>query len=99
MIRQRRGILAAVGLAIATLIPHSANTAGLGLEVTPGKLEIAVPGGATYNVPISVRNSSFDPLHVQASMVDFGVGPDGSYQFQKVGAREYSLLKWAAIRP
>jgi P pilus assembly chaperone PapD len=32
-------------------------------------------------------------------MVDFGVGLDGSYQFQKVGARPYSLLKWAAIRP
>jgi hypothetical protein len=99
MKRQRRSILTALGLAIATLIPLSANTAGLGLEVTPGKLEISVPGGASYNVPISVRNSSFDQLHVQASMVDFGVGPDGSYQFQKVGTREYSLLKWAAIRP
>jgi hypothetical protein len=99
MKRQQRGILAALGLAIATMLPNPASTAGLGLEVTPGKLEISVPGGASYNIPISVRNSSFDQVHVQASLVDFGVTPDGSYQFQKVGTREYSLLKWAAIRP
>jgi hypothetical protein len=36
---------------------------------------------------------------VQASMADFAVGPDGSYQFSKVGTRDYSLLKWASIRP
>lgn len=71
----------------------------MGLEVTPGKLEISVPTGATYNIPISVRNSSFDPVHVQASLADFGVGLDGSYEFQRVGARSNSLLKWAAIRP
>jgi hypothetical protein len=95
----RRGILAALGLAIAAMIPNPGTTAGFGLEVTPGKLEISVPSGATYNVPITVRNSSFDQVHVQASMSDFAVGPDGSYKFLKVGDLEYSLLKWATIRP
>jgi hypothetical protein len=99
MKRQQRGLVAALGLVVAIAIPHSAKTEGLGIEVTPGKLEIAVPAGASYNIPLSVRNSSFDPIHVQATMVDFGVGADGSYQFQKVGSRDYSLLKYAAIRP
>jgi len=96
---RRRLILAASALAFLTLVPNPGSSAGFGLEVTPGKLEIAVPSGATYNIPVSVRNASFDAVHVQATMVDFGVGPDGSYQFQKVGARPYSLLKWATIRP
>jgi len=81
------------------MVPSTGKPAGFGLEVTPGKLEIAVPSGATYNIPIAVKNASFETVHVQSSLVDFGVGGDGSYQFQKVGAREYSLLKWGAIRP
>jgi hypothetical protein len=95
----RRLALAAIGLATALLVPRWSPAVGFGLEVTPGKLEISVPSGATYNVPITVRNSSFDPVHVQASMVDFGLNADGSYRFQRVGSDTYSLLKWASIRP
>jgi len=96
---QKRVILALSALACLTLAPSPGSSAGFGLEVTPGKLEISVPSGATYNIPISVRDASFDPVHVQVSMVDFGVGPDGGYLFQKVGTRPYSLMKWATIRP
>jgi hypothetical protein len=100
MRHRRRAILAALVIIGGTLgLRSSVNAAGIGLEVTPGKLEISVPAGATYNIPISVRNSSFEPLHVQASMIDFGVGTGGEYQFQKVGTRPYSLMKYAAIRP
>jgi hypothetical protein len=96
----QRSVIATLGLACAlALLPIPGSTIGFGLEVTPGKLEIAVPAGATYNIPVTVRNSSFDPVHIQASMVDFGVGSDGSYQFSKVGTRPYSLLRWASIRP
>jgi hypothetical protein len=70
-----------------------------GIEVTPGKLEISVPAGATYNIPISVRNSSFDSTHVQATMVDYGVGLSGDYSFERIGSKPYSLMKWAAIKP
>lgn len=97
MMHKRRGILVALGLALAML--PTAGSAGLGVEVTPAKLEISVPSGATYNVPITVRNSTFDSVHIQASMVDFGVGLDGSYEFQKVGSRTNSLFRWASIRP
>lgn len=100
MMRIRLGIVVALGWAlIACAIPKPAGTAGLGLEVTPGKLEVSIPAGATYNLPVTVHNASFDPVHVQTSMVDFGVGLNGDYEFQKVGTRPYSLMKWAAIRP
>ena len=71
----------------------------LGIQVTPGKLEVGIPAGATYNVPISVHSSGFTSMHIQASMVDFGVSGNGDYQFEKVGTRPYSLMKWASIRP
>jgi hypothetical protein len=99
MMQKRRGVLAAVGLAFALLIPTTAQSIEVGLEVTPGRLEISVPSGATYNIPLSVRNSSFDTVHVQATMTDFGLGTNGAYQFSRVGTRSNSLLKWAAIRP
>jgi hypothetical protein len=99
MMQKRRSILVVAGLAIAVLLPNPGGTAGLGLEVTPGKLEISVASGATYNIPIQVRNSSFEPVHVQASMVDFGVGLSGEYDFKRVGSTPYSLMKWAAIKP
>jgi len=99
MMHKRRGILVGLGLVLSLMLPQPAGTAGIGLEVTPGKLEVSIPAGAAYNIPITVHNSSFDPVHVQASMVDFAVGQDGAYEFEKVGARPYSLLKWASIRP
>jgi hypothetical protein len=100
MMQKLRGILVVMAaIAALTIGPRPAQTAGIGIEVTPAKLEISVPSGATYNIPITVHNSSFDPVHVQASMVDFGVGQDGSYQFARPGSRANSLLKFAAIRP
>ena len=100
--QKRRGTLALLGLALGVLLSTVAQAiaAGLvGLQVTPGRLEISEPPGATYNIPLSVRNSSFQPVHVQASMTDFTVGMSGAYEFQRVGTRKNSLLKWAAIRP
>lgn len=74
-------------------------TVGLGMAVTPGKFEASMPPGSTYNLPITVNNSGTAQIHVLASLSDFGVSESGDYQFEKVGTREYSLLKWAAIKP
>jgi len=81
------------------LIPGHATSQGLGIDVAPAKYEVSIPAGTTYNIPITVHNSSGETTHVQAQMVDFGVDPSGNYQFQKVGSREHSLLRWGAIRP
>jgi hypothetical protein len=100
MMHKLRGIIVVTVAAAALAIgPRPAHTAGIGIEVTPAKLEISVPSGATYNIPVTVHNSSFDPVHVQASMVDFTVGLDGSYEFSRPGSRPNSLLKFAAIKP
>ncbi|MHB8148418.1 MAG: hypothetical protein ACYDGM_14310 [Vulcanimicrobiaceae bacterium] len=97
---QTRRIAVLVGLlAVAALIPIPAGSVGLGLSVTPGKFEVSIPLGTTYNVPITVQNSNFSSTHVLATMVDFGLSQSGDYEFSKVGSRPYSLLKWAAIRP
>ncbi|MBV8637322.1 MAG: hypothetical protein JO322_04505 [Candidatus Eremiobacteraeota bacterium] len=88
------GLLVLVGS-----LTTAADSLDLGMTVTPGKLEVAIPLGTTFNVPVSVQNTSFSQSHILASMVDFGVAPNGDYQFEKVGSREFSLLKWAAIRP
>jgi len=72
---------------------------GLGISVTPGKFEAAIPPGSTYNVPVTVNNSSEQPVHILASLADFTVTTNGNYEFEKLGASPYSLLKWASIRP
>ncbi len=88
-------------LAALTLLiwPIRASSIQLGLEVTPGKLEVSIPRGMTYNIPITIHNSGLNSTHVQATMVDFTVNQAGSYVFTKVGSRPNSLMKWASIRP
>lgn len=96
---QLRGVFVALGLSVAVVLPQSAGSMDIGITVTPAKLEVSIPAGASYNLPITVQNASGDPAHVQASMVDFNVGLSGDYRFMKVGSAPYSLLRWAAIRP
>jgi len=95
----RWGILGWFGLVLALLIPQVADSVEIGFTVTPAKLEIPIPPGASYNIPLTVHNPNFDSVHVQAQMVDFGVSANGSYEFGRVGSPPYSLLKWASIRP
>ncbi|MHB1550028.1 MAG: fimbrial biogenesis chaperone [Vulcanimicrobiaceae bacterium] len=76
-----------------------AEIGGLGLVVSPAKLDLSIPAGTTYNIPITVSNSSGQMTHVQASMVDFNVTDTGNYTFERIGARPDSLLRWASINP
>ncbi len=94
-----RFVAFAAAVAAALIVPGQATSQGLGLDVAPAKLEVSISAGGTYSVPITVHNSSAQPTHVQASMVDFGVDSNGSYEFEKVGSRPYSLLRSASIRP
>jgi len=73
---------------------------GLGLDVTPAKLELSIPPGTQdFNIPITIRNSSGGAVHILSSMSDFSVTRSGEYAFGKAGTRPYSLLKWASINP
>ena len=91
--------LLAAAMVAGVVLPVRSLGLGLALEVAPAKLELAIPPGTTYNMPITVHNSSTDSTHVQATMVDFTVTRGGDYDFQRVGARNNSLLKWASINP
>lgn len=96
--KQIRTVVSLLGLALVVLAPSSVP-ASLGIDVAPAKLDISIPAGQAFNIPITVHNSSTSNVHVQATMVDFGVAPNGDYQIQRVGSRPYSLMKWASINP
>ena len=96
----RRGILGWFGVVLAFVaVSGTADSIEVGFSVTPAKLEIQIPQGATYNIPVTVHNSSIDQSHIQGQMVDFSVGSDGGYKFGKVGSSPYSLFRWASMRP
>lgn len=96
---KRRYALLACFLALFGAMTTGAQSISLGLTVTPGKFEATMPIGSSYNLPITVNNSAASAVHVLTSLTDFAVSDNGDYQFEKVGTRPYSLLKWAAIKP
>ncbi len=75
------------------------DTIGLGITVTPGKFEASIPLGTTYNVPVTVANTTTNSVHILASLSDFSLSQGGNYEFEKIGTSEYSLLRWGSIRP
>jgi hypothetical protein len=72
---------------------------GLGITVTPGKFEAAIPLGSTYNLPVTVMNTGVGSVHILASMADFKLNLGGNYEWEKIGTSQWSLLRWASIRP
>ncbi|MGB6986747.1 MAG: hypothetical protein WBD74_12305 [Candidatus Aquilonibacter sp.] len=80
-------------------VTATGDTIALGITVTPGKFEAAMPPGTTYNVPVTVANNSGSSVHILASLSDFSLSETGNYEFEKIGTNENSLLKWASIRP
>ncbi len=88
--------LATIVWMLVTAFPAPAD---LSLDVAPAKYEVQVTPGTTKTFPITVRNSSDAPLHIQASLSDFTVGANGDYVFTKPGGNRYSLAKWASINP
>jgi hypothetical protein len=89
------GLIAAIGAAPLESAPPS----GIGLNVTPGKIEIAMRPGSIVNVPVTVRNDSPLPAHVVLSAGDFTVDDDGVYHYDVPGTVRTSLAEWIAVRP
>ncbi|HEY8298021.1 MAG TPA: DUF916 domain-containing protein [Candidatus Baltobacteraceae bacterium] len=81
------------------LMPNPVHSDGLGLDVSPAKLELAMTPGSSYNVPVTVHNSTSNSTHVQATMIDFALAQNGDYEFEKTGTRGDSLMRWASINP
>ncbi len=96
MKRSIRALAATALIVLGTTYPAPAD---LSLDVAPAKIEMQVAPGTTQTIPITVRNSSSSPLHIQASLVDFSVSPGGQYIFAKPGTDRYSLAGWATVNP
>ena len=96
----RAAIVAAASL-LLLLGPgfSSPARAGLGLDVSPVKLEIAIPPGTDQNLPVTVRNAGDSTVHVVATLYDFDVSPSGDYGFKHPGTLRHSLMQWARINP
>lgn len=98
MKRYSAALAIVIGLALSG-IPQAGYSDGLGVDVSPAKLELQMQPGTNYNIPVSIHNSTASDTHIQASMVDFGVASNGNYQIDRVGSRAYSLMKYASINP
>ncbi|MDQ2872935.1 MAG: DUF916 domain-containing protein [Candidatus Eremiobacteraeota bacterium] len=81
------------------LMPAAVYSDGLGLDVSPAKLELSMAPASAYNIPVTVHNSTSNTTHVQASMIDFALAQNGDYRFEKTGSRGDSLMRWASINP
>ncbi len=95
----KRNLIAAIATVLIVIASAYPATADLSLDVAPAKIEMQVAPGTTQTIPITVRNSGSAPMHIQTSMVDFGVTPGGDYTFTKAGSSRYSLAAWAQVNP
>ncbi len=86
-------------LAMLALIPVSGDSAGIGIDVAPAKLDMSVAPGGKYNLSILVRNEQDIPVHIQASETDFSLTEGGDYRFQPPGSQPNSLMKYATVNP
>jgi hypothetical protein len=91
-------LLAGFGILFVSMTAPG-DSIGLGITVTPGRFEAAIPLGTTYNLPITVANTAPNSVHILTTLSDFSVSPTGNYEFQKTGTSEWSLLRWASVRP
>lgn len=80
------------------LVPRSAP-ADLGLDVSPAKYEMEASAGQRQTIPITVRNTGADTVHIQVSLVDFTVGANGQYVFLPPGKNKYSMAPWVSLNP
>jgi P pilus assembly chaperone PapD len=99
-VRRTPCFIASIAALAALLIgPFPANTAGIGIDVSPAKLDMSIAPGGTYNLAVLVRNEQAATVHVQASEVDFGMSQSGDYEFGAPGSRPNTLMKYATVNP
>lgn len=81
---------------IATALPAPAD---LGLDVVPAKYEMQAEPGKVQTIPITVRNTGENPVHVLVSMNDYELGTSGAIRFLEAGKGRYSIAKWTDVSP
>lgn len=86
-------------LALTALLALTATQPGVGIAVTPGKVDLSVQPGAVSTFPVLVRNDHDRPVHVQVTPADFRMTENGEYVYESPGAHAASLAHWLAVRP
>lgn len=72
---------------------------GVGLDVSPAKVDFEIAPGTRYTMPMTVTNPGANPIHVVVTPVDFRLSSGGDYEFLRVGSLPYSLMKYASVNP
>jgi hypothetical protein len=72
---------------------------GLGVQVTPGKIEVAITPGTVVNVPVTVESTADFPVHIQTTTGNFSVADDGTYHYVHASSEGASLATWIVLRP
>jgi hypothetical protein len=89
-----------LGATVAFTVAFPASSpADLSLDVSPAKYELQVVPGKSETIPIVVRNSGENSVHIVTSLSDFTVGRDGNYQFLPAGTGKYSMGNWVDVNP
>jgi len=96
-----RSRLATLAALVATLGAGIAppGTGGIGLRVTPGRIDMQISPGVTSSVPVTVENTSIYPLHIVVTSGEFTIDDTGTYDYNPPGGQGNSLASWLAIRP
>lgn len=72
---------------------------GLGIAVTPAKIDTILHPGVVSTIPVTVRNDHDHPVHVIVTPADFRLDEHGAYVYSAPGARSMSLARWLEIKP
>ncbi len=86
-------------MVIALLAFPVAAPADLSLNVSPAKFELQVAAGKDQTIPILVRNTGDNQVHIQVTLGDFLVGRDGNYVFLPPGKGPFSMGSWVDVNP
>lgn len=99
MMKPRASILFSFLAASLLLGAGPETVGGLGVNVSPAKLEFSMAPGKSYTFPITVQSTDPVPTHIQASLADFTITPQGNLKFEPVGGSRYDLMRWVTLNP
>ncbi|MFN2462055.1 MAG: hypothetical protein ABR591_15480 [Candidatus Velthaea sp.] len=85
--------------AILAIAFPASSPADISLDVSPAKYELQVAAGRAETIPITIRNTSDGPVHIQTTLSDFMVARDGNYEFLPAGKARFSMANWVDVNP
>jgi len=78
--------------------PNAAQL-GVGIDVSPTKIDLDMPASTLYTMPMTVSNPGGVPMHIVVTPQDFRLSATGEYSFLSPGSLPYSLMKFVRVSP